>query len=178
MTEREPITGSGGGPGRRLTAAIERNGVDLLRFFQRRTEDSASAADLYGELLLLAVRKEQVLPMDAVGCRMFLFGMAKNVIRNHDRGRRRHLAATERLAHHLAVTTPPATVEEAVDDAHDVGVAVAKLPPRQREIVTLIHWEDFTQAEVAQILGIPAATVRSRYARARRHLAQTLRRGD
>jgi RNA polymerase sigma-70 factor (ECF subfamily) len=177
LTECEPLTER---DGRRdpLTAAIQRNGVDLLRFFQRRAHDDAAAADLYGELLLLAVRKKHTLPIDPAACRMFLFGMAKNVLRNHDRGHRRHLAATEKLAHHLAATTRPVSVEETVDAAHDVRAAIAKLPPRQREIVTLIHWDGFTQVEVAQILGIPAATVRSRYARACHHLARTLGQDD
>ena len=82
----------------RLTVAIQRNGLDLLRYFQRRSSEPADAADLYGELLLLAVRKEAGLPLDDTACRMFLFGMAKNVLRNARRSAFRSHLAVEHLS--------------------------------------------------------------------------------
>ncbi|MGI8868461.1 MAG: RNA polymerase sigma factor [Mycobacteriales bacterium] len=45
--------------------------------------------------------------------------------------------------------------------------ALTTLKPLDREIIRLVHWEGFSQAEVAQILERPGGTIRSRYTRAR-----------
>jgi RNA polymerase sigma-70 factor (ECF subfamily) len=158
-----------------LSSLVERNGADLLRFFQRRVELREDAADLLGELFLLAMRKRGSLPVDDEQGRMFLFGMAKNVLRNHRRGHRRHLVATERLAQLVAASAPVQEVESASDRKHAVQAAIRRLPAKQRDVITLITWEGFTPSEVGSILGIPSATVRSRYSRARAALAQHLK---
>jgi RNA polymerase sigma-70 factor (ECF subfamily) len=56
----------------------------------------------------------------------------------------------------------------------EVREAVAALPEGEREVVRLQHLEGFTQAEVAERLGVPVGTVKSRSARAHRRLAEIL----
>jgi RNA polymerase sigma-70 factor (ECF subfamily) len=51
---------------------------------------------------------------------------------------------------------------------------VASLPDGEREVVRLQHLEGFSQAEVAERLGVPIGTVKSRSARAHQRLATTL----
>jgi RNA polymerase sigma-70 factor (ECF subfamily) len=48
------------------------------------------------------------------------------------------------------------------DEAVRVAEAMASLPPVQLEVVQLAHFEGFTQSEIAQRLGIPLGTVKSR----------------
>ena len=48
-----------------------------------------------------------------------------------------------------------------------VRAAVARLPMGQRQVLTLVDLEEFSYAEVADILGIPVGTVMSRLSRAR-----------
>jgi RNA polymerase sigma-70 factor (ECF subfamily) len=48
---------------------------------------------------------------------------------------------------------------------------VQALPEPQREVLLLVAWEDLTPSEVAVVLDIPAATVRSHLYRARRSLS-------
>ncbi|WP_422665076.1 RNA polymerase sigma factor [Agrococcus beijingensis] len=43
----------------------------------------------------------------------------------------------------------------------------SQLPALDQEMMTVVYWEGFSQQEVAAIVGRPAATVRSRLARAR-----------
>jgi RNA polymerase sigma factor (sigma-70 family) len=38
--------------------------------------------------------------------------------------------------------------------------ALALLPPRQREILTLVAWEDLTVADAGRALGMPPGTAR------------------
>jgi RNA polymerase sigma-70 factor, ECF subfamily len=55
-----------------------------------------------------------------------------------------------------------------------VDAALALLPPEFRAAVTLRDLCDLDYADIAEVLGIPAGTVRSRIARARAALATTL----
>lgn len=59
-----------------------------------------------------------------------------------------------------------------------VRAAVARLPVGQRQVITLVDLEEFSYAEVAQILGIPVGTVMSRLSRARTGLKTLLERAQ
>jgi RNA polymerase sigma-70 factor (ECF subfamily) len=52
--------------------------------------------------------------------------------------------------------------------------AVRRLPAAQRDLVTLVHWEGFSLAEAAEILGVNPSTERSRYAAAKAVLHDAL----
>lgn len=56
-----------------------------------------------------------------------------------------------------------------------VRLAVAHLPIGQREVVSLVDLEEYSYAEVAEILEIPIGTVMSRLSRARVALREALR---
>jgi RNA polymerase sigma-70 factor (ECF subfamily) len=55
-----------------------------------------------------------------------------------------------------------------------VRAAVARLPVGQRQVLTLVDLEEFSYAEVGEILGIPIGTVMSRLCRGRRALRDDL----
>lgn len=84
-----------------------------------------------------------------------------------------------RIAHNLAVSasrrprlaalvTEPAgnPGKEPGDPTHAVHRAVAELPEPQRAVVSLRHFSGLSHDAIAQALGIPAGTVRSRLSRA------------
>lgn len=62
----------------------------------------------------------------------------------------------------------------AADDGDEVRDAIARLGPDRAELVRLVHWDHFTLVEAAELLGIPASTARSRYAKANEELRATL----
>jgi RNA polymerase sigma factor (sigma-70 family) len=59
-------------------------------------------------------------------------------------------------------------------DVWEVRAAVDELPTDERDVVRLQHLEGLTHAEIADHLGIPIGTVKSRSNRAHRRLAQRL----
>jgi RNA polymerase sigma-70 factor (sigma-E family) len=54
----------------------------------------------------------------------------------------------------------------AVDDRHDLWAALGRLPARQRAVVVLRYYEDLTEAETADTLGVSVGTVKSQTAKA------------
>ncbi|MET0577875.1 MAG: RNA polymerase sigma factor [Ilumatobacteraceae bacterium] len=67
----------------------------------------------------------------------------------------------------------PVGVERSYE-AGEVRAAIDALPPDEREVVRLQHLEELTQTEVAERLGVPVGTVKSRSHRAHRRLASLL----
>jgi RNA polymerase sigma-70 factor (sigma-E family) len=53
-----------------------------------------------------------------------------------------------------------------VDSRHALRAALAQPPPRQRAVVVLRYHQDLPEAQVAELLGISAGTVKSQAARA------------
>ena len=60
-----------------------------------------------------------------------------------------------------SVVELPVGVERSYEVA-EVRAAIDTLPPDEREIVRLQHLEELTHAEVAERLGVPVGTVKSR----------------
>lgn len=67
----------------------------------------------------------------------------------------------------------PVGVERSFEVA-EVRAAIQTLPPEERAIVRLQHLEELTHTEVAERLGLPLGTVKSRSFRAHRRLAGML----
>jgi RNA polymerase sigma factor (sigma-70 family) len=92
-----------------------------------------------------------------------------------------HRREARRRTDRLAQVAPddPAIVElppgvERTFEVWAVREAVDELPDDEREIVRLQHLEELTQIEVAERLGLPVGTVKSRSFRAHRRLAARL----
>lgn len=141
----------------------------LLNYFVRRVEQPADAADLLGETLLVIWRRIDKLPDDTTEARMWMFGIASRVLADHHRGQRRRTALTERLR--VTLDEQPAWD---LETPLVVASALEALGAVDAEIIRLVHWDGFSQADVSRILGKRPATVRSRYQRARRRLQNVL----
>ncbi len=70
------------------------------------------------------------------------------------------------------VTLPPS--EEQIYDVAAVRRAVDQLPPQDRELIRMQHFDELSHAEIATELAIPLGTVKSRTFRAHRKLAGAL----
>lgn len=155
-----------------LEDAVSANSGDLLAYLQRRLEHPEDAADALGDVLVVVWRRRAAMPPDPLEARLWLFGVAAKTLQNHRRSRRRRLDAVARLRNEILTTK--SRINNDSDGAVEVRDAVAELPPRERELIRLIHWEGFTAAEAARVSGINESTARSRYASARSRLRTIL----
>lgn len=81
----------------------------------------------------------------------------------------------EPLPDHLDPSDPSA--EEALESAavrHEIEIALTLIPPDFRDAVILADLEGLALPDVAEILGVPLGTVKSRVFRGRRMLAEHL----
>lgn len=153
----------------RLTAALRQESPDLLAYLQRRV-GLDDAPDLLGETMVVAWRRVRELPRDSECARMWLFGIARGTLLNHARGERRRWALADRIRGG-AVTDAS---HPAADEGAEVRDAISRLDADLAELVRLVHWERFSIAEAAEVLGIPASTARGRYAKAKEELRAAL----
>ena len=66
---------------------------------------------------------------------------------------------------------------EAVDES-DLDVALASMPPPQREVLLLRYRDELSYKEIALIVGCPIGTVRTRLYHAKRRMQELLKRGE
>lgn len=149
-----------------LEALVHDLAPDLLNYFVRRVGDPADAADLLGDTLLVICRRSRSLPRDRSEARLWAFGVARKTLAGRRRARRRRTALEERLRAAVALERQAAPPEPSAA----LHAALGHLDDLDREIIRLLHWEGFSQEEVASILEKPAGTIRSRYTRARARL--------
>ncbi len=155
--------------------------ASLYNTARRITGDPHEAEDLVQDTYVRALQAYAQLQSPA-HCRAWLYQILRNLFID---ARRRKRATPElvvfdgarELDQHV-VTVWSASVEEGALHRlshEDVRHALAALPEDLRMVLMLCDLEGFTYHEIADILGRPVGTVRSRLARARRALLIKLR---
>ncbi|HEY7070192.1 MAG TPA: RNA polymerase sigma factor [Acidimicrobiales bacterium] len=152
----------------RFEALYSAHGRRILGYALRRTSQPADAADVLAEAFLVAWRRLDDVP-DGAEAGLWLYAVARRVLANQRRGSRRRAALGERLAGVLAEHVAPDPAEDAGTGAA-MRAALAALPESDREVLLLAGWEGLTAPEIAVVIDVPAATVRTRLHRARARL--------
>ena len=139
----------------------------LRRYARSLCRDQNEADDIVQETLERALRGIEQFREDR-DLRAWLFGILHNVFIS----RTRAVARSNR--HHaeirsLSDASLPSSQEQA-SDLRRVLALVEMLPVEQRQVLLLVSMEGFSTAEVADQLGLPVGTIRSRLARGREAL--------
>jgi RNA polymerase sigma-70 factor (ECF subfamily) len=152
----------------------ERHARAVQSYCLWRTADLQSAEDATATVFLEAWRKRGRLTLTTDSAAALLLGIANNVVRRQWRSQRRYRDALERAR---SVGLPPNDLEaeaiarvDAIQQLREGGEAIRQLPRREREVLALLAWSDLSYGEIAEALGLPVGTVRSRLARARTRL--------
>jgi RNA polymerase sigma-70 factor (ECF subfamily) len=131
--------------------------------------DQSEIDDVVAEVYLVAWRRIDELPRSPQD-RLWLFGVARNVVRNTKRGTNRRLLLVHRI--HRQPRVPDGSSEPT--DV-DVTAALARLSPNEREVMQLVVWDELSVAETAEVLRCSVNVVQVRLHRARRRLTRWLR---
>ncbi|MDX2675009.1 RNA polymerase sigma factor [Streptomyces sp. NY05-11A] len=144
---------------------------DVLRFVRRRAHPM-NVDDIVGETFLAAWRRRRELPENP---RPWLFGAARNVMLNTDRGMRRQSALVVHIQQSTsAVHHEPADATDHVDSRIDLVAAWQSLIPADQEVLALHVWEGLDARDAATVLGCTRAAYAMRLTRAKRRLAGLL----
>jgi RNA polymerase sigma factor (sigma-70 family) len=162
------------GPGSRsnsFKALYEENYHRVLGYALRRAGRD-DALDVVAETFLIAWRRFEHVPAGD-SARLWLYGTARRVLANQQRGSRRRERLSQRLRVDVAAGTGVASDDPRLET---VAAAFAGLRPDERELLSLLAWEGLDTAEVAQVLGCSRNAARIRIHRARRRFARELAR--
>ncbi|MFG1964057.1 RNA polymerase sigma factor [Nonomuraea sp. NPDC049028] len=99
--------------------------------------------------------------------RLWLYGAARRILANQRRGTLRRTALTLRLREELSAYAGT-TFDQAPEGARE---AFARLSDDDRELLSLVGWEELSPTEIAKVLGCSRVAVRQRLHRARKRLA-------
>jgi RNA polymerase sigma-70 factor (ECF subfamily) len=160
--------------GRSFEAAFEAEFASLHRYLARRLGASV-ADDLAAETFAVAFRNWDRLDRERP-VRPWLYGIAANLVRHHWRKERRMLRAYARTGVDPVFAEDDEAVERADADTRrrELATALAELRRDEREILLLHAWAELTDSEIADALGVPIGTVKSRLSRAREKLRNQL----
>jgi RNA polymerase sigma-70 factor (ECF subfamily) len=126
----------------------------------RRLGDRGHAEDAVQEAFAAIWRSASTYRPERGAAGGWLYTVARNAI--VDRLRRNGLATDAELPE--LVSPEPGPPERAEDSyvSWRVHRALEELQPREREVVELAYWSGMSQSEVADYLGLPLGTVKTR----------------
>ena len=144
---------------------------DAIRAYCLRRLPPEDAADAVSEIFLVAWRRLDSLPAGTEE-RPWLFGVARNVVRNSNRSTRRRSDLGVRLRGlGSAPGTDPQTDIVTADEHDEIMAAFDQLGSADQEILRLRLWEELTVGEVAIVLECSEKAASKRYQRALKRLA-------
>lgn len=148
-----------------LSNAMKAYGDAVYRLALCRLQNAADAEDVYQDVFLRLLEQETG-RWDGEHLKAWLLRAALN--RCADLGRLRRRRGT------LSLEEVPEMARPVDETAAELWDAVGRLPEKLRTAVHLFYAEGYESGEIGALLGVPAATVRSRLRRARAELRNLL----
>ena len=150
--------------GRRDQAAFEllyqRYVRSVFGLALRRLGDRGHAEDAVQEAFAAVWRSASTYRPERGAAGGWLYTVARNAI--VDRLRRSGPVADAELPDLVSGEPGPEEQTEQSDVAWRVHRALEELQPREREVIELAYWSGMSQSEVADYLGLPLGTVKTR----------------
>lgn len=143
----------------------ERTARPLWAYLARVSGDRALADDLLQECYCRFLSQPNP-PEEEAHRKNYLFRIATNLLRDHWRGLQRHMVASVEAAEMPSEDRAVANVPL----RSDLGRALARMKPRERQLLWLAYAEGASHKEIAAASGMRAASVRPLLFRARKKL--------
>lgn len=155
-----------------VRALVARKLPRLASLAQRMLGDASEAEDVVQETFLRAWKQAPSWRPGEARFDTWMHRVALNLC--YDRLRRRREVVTDQPPERPDEGPAPDRGLLAQDVGRRVAAAMADLPDRQREAVTLCHYQDMTNIEAAALMGVSVDALESLLARGRRALRAAL----
>lgn len=155
------------------TVLFDRHYEAIARFFHNKVAAHVGA-DLIQATFLGCVEARARFRGEA-GFRTFLFAVARNVLHKHYRSQRGpsgRIEFGEVTAFDLAPSA--SAVMRAREERQLLLEALRRVPIEHQEVLELLYWEQLPVAVIAEIVGVPEGTVKTRLRRGRALLEQRM----
>lgn len=147
---------------------INRHLEAILRFFSNKVPGAAD--DLVQKTFLACVEGVEVFE-ERASFRSYLFAIARNVLHRHYRDE--HQAFDPLAVSVSALAADQRTPAERVTEKEEKRLllhALRSLPLELQTLVELAYWEGLSDRELAEVVDVPAGTIKSRLRKARTQL--------
>ena len=147
---------------------------DAIRLYCGRRLDAAEAGVAASEVFVVAWKRIDDVPGEP-DTLPWLYGVARNVIKNSKRSDRRLLRLKTRAARQVDVPAAGPEMQVVRREEHKlVDRALVTLKDGDQQVLTLHAWEDLDAAQIGVVLGISTDAAHMRLNRARKRLARAL----
>lgn len=149
----------------------------VFRQALRLTSSVHDAEDVTAVVFLEAWRRRDAMREVNGSVVAWLLVMTNYVFRNYARASRRYREGLQQLPPPEHTPDHAQAVDDRIDrDARRSALrdALARLPKRDQDILTLCVLDELSTADAADVLGVPPGTVKSRLSRAKGRLAELL----
>lgn len=159
-----------------FTEVHDRHFTAIYRYIAGRL-GAQTAEDVAAETFLVAFDRRGTFDADRGDLRVWLFGIATNLVARHRRKEARHYRALARVPVPSAAEGHESRVVASVTAQRllpRLAPALSRLAKGERDVLLLIALGQLGYEEVAAALGISPGTVGSRLSRARKKLTSVL----
>lgn len=152
---------------------FKRHFETIHRYAQQRLGPGL-ADEIAAETFTVAFDRREGYDTRHLDARPWLLGIATNLMNRHWRTERRRLKAYGAAGRSLLAGPDGADSLASPDVDPEIMAALRELTREGRETLLLMAWAELSYEEIADALGIPVGTVRSRIFRARQHMRELL----
>jgi DNA-directed RNA polymerase specialized sigma24 family protein len=157
-TDLELLDAWAAGDKRAAKDLLERHFAALFRFFRNKVDDSVE--DLVQDTMLACVKGRDRFRRDG-SFRTYLFGTARHMLFGYYKKKRREVAIDFE-------------VSSVVDLGPSPSEAKRRIPLDYQIVLELYHWEGLTGPQLAEVLEVSEAALRSRLHRAKLELRRQM----
>ncbi len=169
------ISGIANGDREALRLLYARHHVRVYRFILRFVPNSATAEDLTNDVFIDVWRQADRFEGRSQAT-TWILGMARFKALSDLRKVRETVDSDDALGEVEDEGDTPEVTAQKTDKALALRTCIAKLSVEHREIIDLVYYHDKSIREVAEIVGIPENTVKTRMFHARKNLSQAMNR--
>jgi RNA polymerase sigma-70 factor (ECF subfamily) len=173
MTDEQLLGQAISGDETAFLVLYQRHREPVFRFAYRLTSSVEMAEDIAHDCFLALMEQPRLFDPNRGELRTYLYGAVRNLANKHFRRTTRNVPDAD-LSGIAAPEDPPLRGLIENERARAVQVAIAELPPLQREALILFEYEEMSLEQIATVVEADLSAVKSRLYRARLNLKKSL----